>query len=124
MGQFSVMFKYCPGVQHSNADGLSRQCGQCLRPGCPVSSAAVHVGNADSSSELLDQPFASSVLGDSMDADLLPEVSGETWVAATYLEEVIDDLPTDESEPDLIDIRLDETLGIVCEWVRAGSAPS
>ena len=42
---------------HANADGLSRQCGQCLRPGCPVSSADVHVGDADSSSELLDQPF-------------------------------------------------------------------
>ena len=33
-------------------------------------------------STLLDQLFASSAMGDSMDADLLPELSGETWVAA------------------------------------------
>ena len=49
--QFSVTFEYRPGAQHSNADGLSRQCGQCLRPGCPVSSPEL--------AELLDQPFAS-----------------------------------------------------------------
>ena len=66
-----------------------------------------------------------SAMGDSMDADLLPELSGETWVAATYLEEVTADLPTAESEPDLIAAsRLDETLGIVHECVRAESTPS
>ena len=31
-GQFSVTFKYHPGSQHANADDLSRQCGQWLRP--------------------------------------------------------------------------------------------
>ena len=31
-GQFLVTFEYRPGAQHANANGLSRQCGQCLRP--------------------------------------------------------------------------------------------
>ena len=65
--------------------------------------------------------MAGPPMGDSM--DFVPELSGETWVAATYLEEVTADLPTAESEPDLIVAsRLDEKLGIVREWVRAGSA--
>ena len=29
LGQFSVTFEYRPGSQHLNADGMSRQCGQC-----------------------------------------------------------------------------------------------
>ena len=37
LGQFSVTFEYRPGSLHSNADGLSWQCGQCRRPDCPVS---------------------------------------------------------------------------------------
>ena len=62
-------------------------------------------------SALLDQPFASSAMGDSMDADLLPELSGETWVAATYLKEVTADLEPAGSEPDFITAsRLDNTL--------------
>ena len=36
LGQFSVTFEYRPGAQHANADGMSRQCGQCQRPDCPV----------------------------------------------------------------------------------------
>ena len=36
LGQFSVTFEYRPGAQHANADGMSRQCGQCMRPGCPA----------------------------------------------------------------------------------------
>ena len=38
LGQFSVTFEYRPGAQHANADGMSRQCGQCQRPDCPVST--------------------------------------------------------------------------------------
>ena len=37
-----------------------------------------------------------------MDSDLLLELSGETWVAATHLDEVTGDPPPSESEPDLI----------------------
>ena len=36
LGQFSVTFEYRTVSQHTNADGLSRQCGQCLRPDCQV----------------------------------------------------------------------------------------
>ena len=86
--QFSVTFEYRPGAQHANADGMSRQCGQCRRPDCPVSAADLPVTDVEVSSVILDQPFASSEMGDSMDADLLPELSGETWVASALLEEL------------------------------------
>ena len=86
LGQFSVKFEYRPGAQHANADGMSRQCGQCMRPGCPVSYLDSRVDDVDSTAALLDQPFASLEMGDSM--DLLPELSGETWVAATYVDEL------------------------------------
>ena len=46
----------------------------------------------------LDQPFASSEMEDSMDADLLPELSGETWVAAIYLDELTADFPATDSD--------------------------
>ena len=94
LGQFSLTFEYRPRAQHANADGL-RQCGQCLRPDCPVSSPEGDAGDSGSTLALLDQPFASSAMGDSMDADLLPELSGETRVATTYLDEVTADLPPD-----------------------------
>ena len=29
LGQFSATFEHRPGSQHSNANGMSRQCGQC-----------------------------------------------------------------------------------------------
>ena len=44
-------------------------------------------------------------MGDSMDADLLPELSGETWVAATLS-------------------RQDATLTTVREWVQSGVVPA
>ena len=66
---FSVTFEYRPGAQHANADGMSRQCGQCRRPACPVSSSDLPMDDVEASSVLLDQPFASSEMGDSMDAD-------------------------------------------------------
>ena len=64
LGQFSVTFEYQPGAQHANADGLSRQCGQCcLRPDCPASSSEKDAGDSGSTSALLDQPSASSAMG-------------------------------------------------------------
>ena len=60
-----------------------------------------------------------------MDADLLPELSGETWVAATFLEEVTADLEPAGSEPDFISAsQLDNALITVREWVQVGSAPT
>ena len=44
-----------------------------MRHGCPVSSPDSQVDDVGSTSEM----------GDSMDVDLLPELSGETWVAVT-----------------------------------------
>ena len=73
--QFSVTFEYLPGAQHANVDGLSYQCGQCLRPDCPVPSPDFRARETGSTSEMVDQPFASSVMGVSMDSDLLPELS-------------------------------------------------
>ena len=61
-------------------------------------------------------------MGDSMDSDLLPELSGETWLAATHKDEATGDLPPSDSEPDLIMSSLtDKTLIIVREWVWAGA---
>ena len=102
LGQYSVTFEYRPGAQHANADGMSRQCGQCTRPDCPVSSSDSWGTEVDATTVLLDQPFASSEMGDSMDTDLLPELSGETWVAATLLDEHTADLPPAGSDLDLI----------------------
>ena len=51
-----------------------------------------------------------------MDADLLPELSGETWVAATFLKEVNANLEPASLEPDFISAsRLDNMLIIVRE---------
>ena len=124
LGQFSVTFEYRPGSQHANADGMSRQCGQCRRPDCPVSAADLPATNVETQSVLMDQPFASSEMCDSMDADLLPELSGETWVASALLEELTADLPTAGSDIDLIAAsRDDSTLGTVRSWLQSGSVP-
>ena len=121
LGQFSVTFEYRPGAQHANADGMSRQCGQCRRPDCLVSSADSQVAELDASSVLLDQPVASSEMGNSMDAYLLPELSAETWVAATLLEGLMAGLPPAGSDIDLIVAsRQDANLTTVREWVQSG----
>ena len=123
LGQFSVTFEYRPGSQHSNADGMSWQCGQCRRPDCPVSAADLPAADADTQSLLVDQPFGSSEMGDSMDSDLLPELSGETWVPSALLEELTVDLPTAGSDIDLVAAsREDNTLQTVRSWVQSGNA--
>ena len=102
LGQFSVTFVCRPRAQHANGDGMSRQCGQRMRPGCPVSSPDSRVDDVDSTTALLDQPCASSEMGDSMDADLLPELSGETRVVVTYMDELKADLPSTGSGRDFV----------------------
>ena len=63
---------------------------------------------------MLDQPFASSEIGESMDADLLPELSGETWVDSALIEEFTADLLPAGSNVDLITAsRQDTTLATV-----------
>ena len=124
LGQFSVTFEFCPGAQHANADGMSRQCGQCQRPDCPVSATDSPVPDADPKSGLVDQPFASSELGESMDADLLPELSSEIWVATTLLEGLMVDLLPAGADLDLIIAsRQDTMLATVREWVQSGTVP-
>ena len=124
LGQFSVTFEYRPGSQHSNADGMSRQCGQCRRPDGPVSAADLPTVDADTQSLLVDQPFASSEMGDLMDSDLLPELSGETWVASALLEELTVDLPTAGSDIDLVTAsHKDNILQTVRSWEQSGNAP-
>ena len=60
-----------------------------------------------------------------MDADLLLELSGETWMAATYLDELMADLPATDSDLDLIVAsRRNETLTTVRQWVQTGAAPA
>ena len=79
----------------------------------------------DSSSVLQDQPFALSEMGDSMDAVLLPELLGETWVASALLEELLVDLLTAGSDIDLIVAsRQDATLTTVRKWVQSGVVPA
>ena len=63
LGQFSATFEYRPGAQHANADGMSRQCGQCQRPDCPVSASDSQVAYRDVPQVLEEQPFASSEMG-------------------------------------------------------------
>ena len=124
LGQFSVTFEYRPGSLHTNADGMSRQCGQCRRPDCPVSAADLPTIDADAQSSLVDQPFATSEMGDSMDADLLPELSGETWVASALLDELTGDLPKAGVNDELVsDISEDKILQTVRSWVESGIAP-
>ena len=125
LGQLSVTFEYRPGSQHANADGLSRQCAQCLCPDCPVGLPDLAVVETCSTSDLTDLPFAESAMDDSMDAYLLLEMSGETWVAAVHLDEATGDLTPPNSDPDLIALSLaDKILMVVRDWVRAGIPPT
>ena len=72
---------------------MSCQWGQCQRPDCPVSASDSQVADQDVPQVLEEQPFASSEMGESMDTDLLPELSGKTWVASTLLDGLTADLP-------------------------------
>ena len=62
-----------------------------------------------------------------MDTDLLPELSGETWVAATYMDEFTADLRATGTGTDLdfvLASRQDATLTVVRQWVQSGVAPA
>ena len=118
LGQFSVTFEYCPGAQHANADSMSRQCGQCQRPHCPVSASDSEVADRDVPQALEEQPFASSEMGESMDTDLLPEL------ASTLLDGLTPDLLPAGADLDLIVAsRQDRTLVTVWEWVQLVNVP-
>ena len=57
-------------------------------------------------------------MGDSMDTDLLPELSGETWVAATYMDELN---ATGLDLDFVVASRQDVTLATVRKWVQSGT---
>ena len=60
-----------------------------------------------------------------MDAYLRPELSEETWVAATLLEGLTADLLPAGSDIDIIvSSRRDATLTTVREWVQSGEIPT
>ena len=64
-------------------------------------------------------------LCESMDADLLPELSGETWEAATLLEGLTADLLPAGADLDLIVASHQDTmLTTVRELVQSGIVPS
>ena len=113
LGQFSVTFEYRPGAQHANADGMSRQCGQCQRPDCPVSAKDSPTPENNEEMEMVDQSFAVSEIGESMDADILPELSGKTWVASALTEEFTADLPAGSNIDLIAESRSDDTLAVV-----------
>ena len=59
-----------------------------------------------------------------MDADLLPECSGETWVASALIDELTVDLPAPGVGDDLVsDTASDKILQTVRSWVDSGVAP-
>ena len=120
----SVTFEYRPGAQHANADGMSRQCGQCQRPDCPVSVKDSPTPENNDEIEMVDQPFAASEIGESMDADLLPELSGETCVASALTEEFTADLPAGNTIDLIAESHSDETLMVLRGWIQSNSTPA
>ena len=68
--------------------------------------------------------FAASEMGESMDADLLPELSGETWVAAALTEEFTADLPAGCNIDLIAESRSDDTLAVVRGWIQSNSTPT
>ena len=95
-----------------------------MRPDCPVSAADLPAVEAETHSLLVDQPFATSEMGDSMYSDLLPELSRETWVASALLDELTWDLPTAGADIDLVTAtRGDKILQTVRSWVESGNSP-
>ena len=70
--QFHFEIIHRPGVQHGNADSLSR---------CPQFERGACAPNTNSNSTDPEQPYASSCIGSSLDSELIPLESGETCVA-------------------------------------------
>ena len=59
-----------------------------------------------------------------MDTDLLPELSGETWVASTLWDGLTADLLPAGADLDfIVAYRQDRTLATVREWVQSGNVP-
>ena len=74
--------------------------------------------------EMVDQPFTASEIGESMDADLLPELSGETWVASALTEEFTADLPAGSNIDLIVESRSDDKLAVVRGWIQSNFTPA
>ena len=118
-----VTFEYRPGAQHAHVDGMFHQYGQYQRPDCPVSAPDSQVEDRDVPQVLKEQPFVSSEMGESMDTDLLPELSGETWVASMLLDGLTADLLPAGADLDLIVTSRQVRECSVREWVQSGNVP-
>ena len=103
---------------------MSRQCGQCQRPDCPVSVKDSPTPENNEEMEMVDQPFAASEIGESMDADLRPELSVETWVASALTVEFTADLPAGSNIDLIAESRSDDTLAVVRGWIQSNSTPT
>ena len=69
--------------------------------------------------EMVEQPFAASEIGESMDADLLPEFSGETWVVSALTEEFTADLPAGSTIDLIAESHSDKTLTVIRGWIQS-----
>ena len=105
--QFHFSIEHRPGVQHGNADGLSR-CPQCERGSC-ASTANTHKHDPD-------QPCANSCGGSSMDSELIPLESGELCVAATSAQ-------SDNSKQIIAAQKIDKDISTVRNWISSGQFP-
>ena len=72
---------------------------------------------------MVDQPLSASEMGESMDAALLPELSGETWVASALIEEFTVD-PAGTNVDLIAACHQDATLATVREWIQSESTPA
>ena len=107
--QFHFEIIHRPGVQHGNADGLSR-CPQCERGTCAP--------NKNSRYTDPEQPYASSCLGSSLDSELIPEESGETCMAAVMISQ------SENSKLITTAQMSDKEITIVREWLIKGTFPA
>ena len=56
-----------------------------------------------------------------MDVDLLPELSGESWVASALTEEFTADLLAGSNIDLIVESRSDDTLAVVRGWIQSNS---
>ena len=107
--QFHFDIIHRPGVQHGNADGLSR-CPQCDRGACTPN---INIDPSDP-----EQPYASSCIGSSLDSELIPLESGETCMAAVMITQ------SDNSKLITAAQMTDSDITIVQNWFIAGKFPA
>ena len=107
--QFHFDIVHRPGAQHWNADGLSRH------PQCERGTCAPATNNSHSDPE---QPYATSCIGSSLDSELIPLESGETYVAAVMIAQ------SENSKLITTAQKTDSEISIVREWLVTENFPA